>query len=148
MYTVVSVSCNVCSKVMQNVEYPRNASPFPYGFIFRIKRSYIISVLQYRLQNYGDLYCRSRNSSLPQPTQFVKQSFPHYQTVGLPAHITSQCCVHKKLLDLLFFRKIVRCLNVGLLRNCPVLISFKILYRLVTTNCCFLRVVFNSDVFY
>jgi len=78
MYTVVSVLCNVRSKVVQSVEYLLNASRIPYGFMFRIKRSYTISVLQYCRQKYGDLYCRSRNSSLPPPTQFVKLRFPHY----------------------------------------------------------------------
>jgi len=117
MYTVVSVLCSVCSKVMQSVGYTINVSGIPYGFISQIKRSYTISGLQYRRRKYGDLYCRSRNNGLPQLAQFVKLRFPHYWTVGLPANVLSQCCVHKKLLVLTFFRKNVTCLNVGLLKE-------------------------------
>ena len=148
MYTVVSVLCSVCSKVMQSVEYPLNASRISYGFTFRIKRSYTINVLQYRRQKCGDLYCRSRYSSLPQPTQFVKLRFLHYQPVGLPHTFCHNVASTTKLLVLIFLRKTVTCLNAGLLRNFPVLISFKIVYRWVTTNCCFLRVILNGDVFF
>ena len=69
----------------------------PENKILQMESIAVIVVIMWNSSWWIIITYHSWNGNLLSPLQFVKLSFPQYQTLGLQTHLLSKCCVHKQV---------------------------------------------------